>query len=73
MSASPPAKEKIHHHGPPPPTELINNNGAISSSLELLSQGAEARVWLLSLTSNSNSIPPDNDVGDDGCTKNSNK
>eukprot|EP00970_Alexandrium_tamarense_P015860 scaffold5587_cov76-Alexandrium_tamarense.AAC.1 len=31
--------------GPPPPPELMDN----SSSLELLSQGAEARVWLMTL------------------------
>eukprot|EP00585_Thalassiosira_rotula_P007419 CAMPEP_0196139926 /NCGR_PEP_ID=MMETSP0910-20130528/7029_1 /TAXON_ID=49265 /ORGANISM="Thalassiosira rotula, Strain GSO102" /LENGTH=183 /DNA_ID=CAMNT_0041400719 /DNA_START=162 /DNA_END=710 /DNA_ORIENTATION=+ len=32
-------------HGPPPPIELTTN----ASSLELLSQGAEARVWLVTL------------------------
>ena len=32
-------------HGPPPPPELING----ASSLKLLSQGAEARVWLVTL------------------------
>ena len=32
-------------YGPPPPPELIDN----ASSLELLSQGAEARVWLATI------------------------
>ena len=32
-------------HGPPPPAELTNG----ASSLHLLSQGAEARVWLVTL------------------------
>jgi len=32
-------------HGPPPPTNLING----TSSIQLLSQGAEARVWLITL------------------------
>ncbi|KAL9179420.1 hypothetical protein ACHAXT_008710 [Thalassiosira profunda] len=32
-------------HGPSPPAELVDN----SSSLRLLSQGAEARVWLVTL------------------------
>ena len=45
-------------HGPPPPAELTTN---ASSSLQLLSQGAEARVWLVTLpdtatNSGSNSV-----------------
>ena len=32
-------------YGPPPPPQLLND----TSSLELLSQGAEARVWLVTL------------------------
>ncbi|KAL7542190.1 hypothetical protein ACHAXR_011589, partial [Thalassiosira sp. AJA248-18] len=38
-------------HGPPPPPELTNG----ASSLELISQGAEARVWLVTLPNSSES------------------
>jgi len=59
-------------YGQPPPLELVRN----SSSLRLLSQGAEGRVWLVTLefpaagTSGStldgkSSKPCDNDPGDD--------
>ena len=41
-------------HGPPPPAELTNG----ASSLHLLSQGAEARVWLVTL------LDPENNADD---------
>lgn len=51
------------HHGPPPPAELTNG----TSSLCLLSQGAEARVWLVTLPdSESNDAVVDNDNGGGG-------
>ncbi|KAL3811453.1 hypothetical protein ACHAXA_007608 [Cyclostephanos tholiformis] len=47
------------YHGPPPPAELIN----VGSSLRLLSQGAEARVWLVTLTDPENNAANDNSYG----------
>lgn len=37
--------------GPPPPTELIDNKSCHGTCPKLQSQGAEARVWLLHLSS----------------------
>mmetsp|Transcript_29207 Transcript_29207/g.62105 ORF Transcript_29207/g.62105 Transcript_29207/m.62105 type:complete len:439 (-) Transcript_29207:34-1350(-) len=48
-------------HGPPPPAELTNN----SSSLQLISQGAEARVWLVTLPD----PPKSDDAGSSGYTR----
>ncbi len=42
LSSSATTTESKAWYGPPPPPELIDN----ASSLKLLSQGAEARVWL---------------------------
>jgi len=56
VTAQPPPSPKTWH-GPPPPPELIDK----SSSLELLSQGAEARVWLVTIPQTPESNDNDNE------------
>lgn len=49
-------------HGPPPPAELTDE----TSSLQLLSQGAEARVWLVTLSDSPSNSRHNDDGNDDG-------
>ncbi|KAL7430012.1 hypothetical protein ACHAXM_001975 [Skeletonema potamos] len=54
-------------YGPPPPPELTDN----ASSLQLLSQGAEARVWLATIYISSGAISEASTSSGDGSNKRS--